>query len=116
VSILYIVLVLDWKRSIENYWCYIWIYYVLSVIVMETEAHNESQVEKWYFAGIYEDLTKIKDRYFKKYKWYIFQHWYLELIVRFHLNSSPLSSESVIQGLCIHVFSAEETTVDREGK
>jgi hypothetical protein len=37
----------------------IWIYYVLSVTVMETEAHTDSQVEKWYFAGIHEDLTKI---------------------------------------------------------
>ena len=27
---------------------------------METETHTNSQVEKWYFAGIYEDLTKIK--------------------------------------------------------
>jgi hypothetical protein len=32
---------------------------VLNVIVMEGEAHTDTKIEKWYVAGIYEDLTKI---------------------------------------------------------
>lgn len=38
----------------------LWIYYVLSVTVMETETYTNSQVEKWCVARIYKDITKIK--------------------------------------------------------
>jgi hypothetical protein len=33
---------------------------VFSMIVMETEVHTDTQVEKWYVAGVYEDLINNK--------------------------------------------------------